>query len=64
MAIEKLKSGHYRIRFTINRKKYSITVDRKPTKREEAILIQEYSDEIKKANRGKKAGTFLDFANE
>lgn len=64
MAIEKLKSGHYRVRFTINKKKYSITVDRKPTKREEAALVHEYSEEIKKADRGKKDGTFLDFANE
>ena len=64
MAIEKLKSGHYRIRFTIIRKKYSITTDRKPTKQEEARLIQEYSDEIKKNNKGKKEGSFLDFANE
>lgn len=64
MAIEKLKSGHYRIRFTINRKKYSITTDRKPTKQEEARLIQEYSDEIKKNNKGKKEGSFLDFATE
>ena len=46
MAIEKLKSGHYRIRFEKDRKKYSITTDRKPTKREEAALIQEYMEKI------------------
>ena len=64
MAIEKLKSGHYRIRFEKDRKKYSITTDRKPTKREEAALIQEYMDNLQEQQNRKKNGTFLDFANE
>lgn len=64
MAIEKLKSGHYRIRFEKNKKKYSITTDRKPTKREEAALIQEYMEKIQEEKNRKKNGTFLDFANE
>ena len=62
MAIEKLKSGHYRIRFTIGKKKHSITTDRRPSKLEEARLIQEYTDKIKSETRG--TGSFLDFANE
>ena len=64
MAIEKLKSGHYRIRFEKDRKKYSITTDRKPTKREEAALIQEYMEKIQEQQNRKKNGSFLDFANE
>ena len=64
MAIEKLKSGHYRIRFEKDRKKYSITTDRKPTKREEAALIQEYMGMIQEQQNRKKNGSFLDFANE
>lgn len=64
MAIEKLKSGHYRIRFEKDRKKYSITTDRKPTKREEAALIQEYMDSLQEQQNRKKNGTFLEFANE
>lgn len=64
MAIEKLKSGHYRIRFEKDRKKYSITTDRKPTKREEAALIQEYIEKLQEQQNRKKNGTFLDFANE
>ena len=38
MAIEKLKSGHYRIRCSVGGKRISITTDRKPSKAEEAIL--------------------------
>lgn len=64
MAIEKLKSGHYRIRFEKDRKKYSITTDRKPTKREEAALIQEYMESLQEQQNRKKNGSFLDFANE
>lgn len=64
MAIEKLKSGHYRIRFEKNKKKYSITTDRKPTRSEEAALIQEYMEKIQEQQNRKKNGTFLDFANE
>lgn len=64
MAIEKLKSGHYRIRFEKDRKKYSITTDRKPTKREEAALIQEYMENLLEQQNRKKNGTFLDFSNE
>ena len=64
MAIEKLKSGHYRIRFEKDKKKYSITTDRKPTKREEAALIQEYMEKLQEEKNRKKNGTFLDFANE
>jgi len=64
MAIEKLKSGHYRIRFEKDRKKYSITTDRKPTKREEAALIQEYMENLLEQQNRKKNGSFLDFANE
>ena len=64
MAIEKLKSGHYRIRFEKDRKKYSITTDRKPTKREEAALIQEYMEKLQEQQNRKKNGFFLDFANE
>ena len=64
MAIEKLKSGHYRIRFEKDRKKYSITTDRKPTKREEAALIQEYMEKLQEQQNRKKNGSFLDFANE
>lgn len=63
MAIEKLKSGHYRIRFEKDKKKYSITTDRKPTKREEAALIQEYLDNLK-AERFDKKGTFKTYAEE
>ena len=64
MAIEKLKSGHYRIRFEKDKKKYSITTDRKPTKREEAALIQEYMEKLQEQKNRNKNGTFLDFANE
>lgn len=64
MAIEKLKSGHYRIRFEKDRKKYSITTDRKPTKHEEAALIQEYMENLLEQQNRKKNGSFLDFANE
>ena len=63
MAIEKLKSGHYRIRFEKDRKKYSITTDRKPTKREEAALIQEYMENLK-AEKLDKKGTFKTYAEE
>ena len=63
MAIEKLKSGHYRIRFEKDRKKYSITTDRKPTKREEAALIQEYMENLKTEKLDKK-GTFKTYAEE
>ena len=62
MAIEKLKSGHYRIRFTIGKKKHSVTTDRRPSKLEEARLIQEYTDKIKSETRG--TGSFLGFATE
>lgn len=64
MAIEKLKSGHYRIRFEKNKKKYSITTDRKPTKSEEAALIHEFLEKLEEEQNRKKNGTFLDFANE
>ncbi len=64
MAIEKLKSGHYRIRFEKNKKKYSITTDRKPTKSEEAALIHEFLGKLEEEQNRKKNGTFLDFANE
>lgn len=64
MAIEKLKSGHYRIRFTVDKRKYSITTDRKPSKREEAALIQEYIEKLQEQQNRKKNGSFLDFANE
>ena len=64
MAIEKLKSGKYRLRFTVNKKKYSIYTGKKPTKAEEAMLIQEYIEQIKKESVAKKNGSFLDFANE
>lgn len=64
MAIEKLRSGHYRIRFEKDRKKYSITTDRKPTKHEEAALIQEYMENLLEQQNRKKNGSFLDFANE
>ena len=64
MAIEKLKSGHYRVRFTVDKRKYSITTDRKPSKREEAALIQEYIEKLQEQQRRKQNGIFLDFANE
>ena len=64
MAIEKLKSGHYRIRFEKDRKKYYIATDRKPTKREEAALIQEYMEKLQEEKSRRKNGTFLDFTNE
>lgn len=64
MAIEKLKSGHYRVRFTVDKRKHSITTDRKPTKREEAALIQEYIEKLQEQQRRKQNGIFLDFANE
>lgn len=63
MAIEKLKSGHYRIRFEKDKKKYSITTDRKPTKREEAALIQEYLEKLKEESLDKK-GSFKKYAEE
>ena len=47
MAIEKLKSGHYRIRCLVGGKRISITTDRKPSKTEEATLIQEYIQSLK-----------------
>lgn len=64
MSLEKLKSGKYRLRFTVNKKKYSIYTGKKPTKAEEAMLIQEYMEQIKKESVVKKNGSFLDFANE
>lgn len=42
MAIEKLQSGHYRIRCLVGGKRISITTAKKPSKAEEAMLIQEY----------------------
>ena len=47
MSIEKLKSGHYRIRCLVGGKRISITTDRKPSKAEEAFLIQEYIQSLK-----------------
>lgn len=39
MTIEKLSSGSYRIRQTYKGKRYSVTVDHKPTQKEAMILI-------------------------
>jgi hypothetical protein len=61
MAIERLKSGRYRIRFEKDKKKHSITTDKKPNKREEAFLIQQYLDSL---NRKRKKGTFQEYAIE
>lgn len=44
MNIEKLKSGSYRIRQMYKGKKYSITVDHKPTQKEAVQLIAELLD--------------------
>lgn len=67
MGIEKLKSGNYRIRCFVGGKRISITTDRKPSKAEEAILIQEYIQSLKENGQKaieKKNKTFLDFAEE
>lgn len=42
MSTEKLQSGHYRIRCLVGGKRISITTAKKPSKAEEAMLIQEY----------------------
>ena len=39
MTIEKLPSGSYRIRQTIDKKRYSVTVDHKPTQAEAMKLL-------------------------
>ncbi len=44
MNIEKLKSGSYRIRKTYKGKKYSITIDHKPTQKEAIQLMAELLD--------------------
>lgn len=41
MTIEKLPSGSYRIRQMVNGKRFSITVDHKPTKKEAEMLLYE-----------------------
>lgn len=67
MSIEKLKSGHYRIRCSVGGKRISITTDRKPSKAEEAILIQEYIQSLKENGeeaKDKADRSFLYFAEE
>ena len=67
MSIEKLKSGHYRIRCSVGGKRISITTDRKPSKAEEAFLIQEHIQALKKNGeeaKGKADRSFLYFAEE
>lgn len=51
MTIEKLPSGSYRIRQTHNGKRYSVTVDTKPTQAQALqIIAQTFSFEEKKSN--------------
>lgn len=41
MYIEKLPSGNYRVTQMVNKKKYRVTVDHKPTKTEATMLIED-----------------------
>lgn len=64
MSIEKLPSGNYRIIFYIKRKKHSIHVTYRPTKRDEARLIQEYMESIDALPAAKEDRTFQNYADE
>ena len=59
MTIEKLPSGSYRIRQTINKRRYSVTVPYKPSKKEAFELIQD-----KVTNRIDNAMTFQQAAEK
>lgn len=59
MTIDKLKSGSYRIRQMYNGKRYSITVDHKPSKKEATILV---ADLLQEQIGTAKSGTFEAYA--
>ena len=63
MSIEKLPSGNYRIRFEKDKKRYSIVTDSKPTRREQAALIQEFLENLSTESIDRK-GSFKKYAEE
>lgn len=62
MTIDKLPSGSYRIRFSINGKRKAITIDHEPTKREAKHIVDDYLAD--QESKSEYADTFKNLANE